>query len=128
MLSYTRYPEIDFTHFVSTGETTIQNWLEIVIDYGSWGMTSREFYDIRHQTNLFSNEEVNMIINRSVMVEHLHPPTGRTAVLVDSVYKYGLAKIYALKAKNHRWLPEVQVFFTLGEVIDWLGYDVAKCL
>jgi hypothetical protein len=91
-------------------------------------MTTREFYDLRHQINLFSTEETGMIVNRSVMVEHLHPPNGKAAVLVDSIEKYGLAEIYAIQAKNHDWLPEVKVFFTLGEVIDWLGKDVAMYL
>jgi hypothetical protein len=84
---YTRHPDHDFTHFVSTGETTIENWLENVVEYGSEGMTTRELYDLRHQTNMFSTEEIGMIINRSVMVEHLHPPNGKTAVLVDTVEK-----------------------------------------
>ena len=128
MLSYTRYPDLDFTHFVSEGKTTIENWLETVIGYGSDGLSVRELYDLRSQTNLFTTEETGMIVNRSVMVEHLHPPNGKTAVLVDSVEKYGLAEIYALQAKNHTWLPEVKVFFTLGEAIKWLGKDIARCL
>ena len=128
MLIYTRHPDLDFTYFVSEGETTIENWLESLTEYANEGMTTRELYDLRQQTNLFSTEGTGMIINRSVMVKHLHPPNGRTAVVVDDVVKYGIAEIYALQAKNHEELSEIKVFFTLGEAIGWLGNDVARCL
>ena len=84
-------------------------------------MTTRELYDLRHQTNLFSTEEIGMITNRSVMVEDLHPPNGKTVILVENAEKYVLAEIYALQAENHEGLSEVKVFFTLGEAIDWFG-------
>ena len=128
ILSYTKHPDHDFTHFISEDETSIKNWLETLIEYGTAGMTTREFYDLRHQTNLFSTEEIGMIINRSVMVEDLHPPNGKTVILVDNAEKYVLAELYAIQAENHERLSEVKVFFTLGEAIDWLGKDVAQCL
>jgi hypothetical protein len=128
MLTYTRHQDLDFAHFVSEGETTIENWLETAQRYAQKGINTRELYDLRQQTNLFSVEEVGMIINRSVMVTSLHSPNGRTAIVVDDANKYSLAKIYELQAQNHEGLHDVQVFFALGEAIEWLGKDVARCL
>jgi hypothetical protein len=128
MLSYTRYPDLDFTHFISEGETTIQNWLETAQRYALSGINTRELYDLRQQTNLFSVEEVGMIVNRSMMATRLHPPNGRTAIVVDDTAKYSLAQIYALQAQNHEGLHDVQVFFALGEAIEWMGQDLAQCL
>jgi hypothetical protein len=65
MLSYTRHPELDFTRFVSAGFTSIDNWLMTGANYVKEGMTNREFYDRRQQTNLFANDEIGMILNRS---------------------------------------------------------------
>ena len=128
LLSYIIYLDFDFTHFVSEHETSIENWLETVQRYGTEGMTTRELYDFRWQTNLFSTEDIGMIVNRSVMVEHLHPPNGMTAIVVNDAVQYSLAKIYALQTRNHEKLPDVKVFFALGEAIAWLGDDVSKCL
>lgn len=39
MLEYTRYPDDDFTWLVSKGDTTIDEWLKTVQQYGREGMT-----------------------------------------------------------------------------------------
>ena len=128
MLSYTIYPEIDFTHFVSKGYTTIQDWLKTVREYGKAGMTGRELYDLRQQTNFFSFEEIGMILQRTLQDSHLRPPNGKTAVVVDELAKFMLTRIYESQAKNHKGLANLYVFYGLGEAVEWLGNDVDRYL
>jgi hypothetical protein len=128
MLSFTRHPEIDFTHFVSIGYTTIQDWLKTVIEYGKVGMTGRELYDLRQQTNLFSVEEVGMIFQRTLKDAHLRPPDGKTAVVVDEMAKVALIKVYESQARDHKGLSNLHVFYGLGEAVEWLGHDIAQFL
>ena len=124
MLSYTRHPEVDFTHFVSKGYTTIQDWLKTVREYGKAGMTGRELYDLRQQTNFFSVEEIGMILQRTLQDAHLRPPNGKTAVVVDEMAKVMLTRIYESQAKDHKGLANLHVFYGLGEAVEWLGNDV----
>ena len=128
MLSYTRHPEVDFTHFVSKGYTTIQDWLNTVIEYGKEGMTRRELYDLRQQTNFFSVEEIGMIFQRTLQDAQLRPPDGKTAVVVDEMAKFRLTKIYESQAKDHKGLANLHVFYGLGEAVEWLGKDVDQYL
>ena len=128
MLTYTRHPDLDFTRFFSEGETTIENWLETVQRYGKEGMTTRALYDLRQQTNLFTNEEVGSILHQTVKDQGLRPPNGKTAVLVDEAAKFGISRMYELQAELEGVSSNTQVFYSLDEALEWLGQDVAQCL
>ena len=128
MLTYTRHPDLDFTHFVSTGDTTIENWLETVQRYGGEGMTTRELYDLRQHTNLFTNEEIGEIISLALKNKPLHKPGRKTAIVVDSPSQFGLSRMYGLKSEVEGVLTRTKVFYTMGEAVAWLGNDVAPCL
>jgi hypothetical protein len=125
MLSYTRYPDLDFTYFVSEGETTIENWFKTVLRYARDGMTTRELYDLRQQTNIFTNDEVGMILHQTLKDQALRPPNGKTAVIVDKAIKYGLSRMYALYAEVEDVSSTTEVFYKLDDAFDWLGDDVA---
>ena len=128
MLSYTRYPDLDFTYFVSEGETTIENWLETVHRYGRDGMTSREIYDLRQQTNIYTNDEVGMILQQTMRDQALRPPNGNTAVIVDKAIKFGLSRMYEMQAEISDVSSNTQVFYKLDDATEWLGDDVADCI
>lgn len=128
MLTYTRYPEFDFTCFVSKGETTIEDWLQAITNYGAEGMTTLELYDLRQQTNLFSVEEISRILKRTLSDKDLRPPKGKTAVLVDEAVKFGLARMYEMRAEAEDISSNTQVFLGLDQALDWLGEDVARCI
>jgi len=128
MLSFTRYPEIDFTWFVSKGETSIENWLQTVGYYGKEGMTTRELYDLRQQTNLFSVEDIGMILKQTIEDQALRPPNGKTAVVVDEVVKYGLSRMYEMQAEAKGVSSNTQVFYQMVTATNWLGDDVAQCV
>jgi hypothetical protein len=128
MLTYTRFPEFDFTRFVSKGETTIEMWLQTIASYGAEGMTTRELYDLRQQTNLFSVEEISRILNQTLNDQDLRPPKGKTAVVVDEAVKFGLARMYELRAEAEDISSNTQVFLDLDQALDWLGEDVARCI
>jgi len=128
MLSYKRYPDFNFTHFVSEGETTIENWLETVRRYGRDGMTTRELYDLRQQTNIFTNDEIGLILKKTMRDQALRPPTGRTAVIVDKAIKYGLSRMYGIQAEISGVSSKTEVFYQLDEAIEWLGEDIARCV
>lgn len=128
MLTYTRYPEIDFTCFVSKGETTIEDWLQTITNYGAEGMTTRELYDLRQQTNLFSAEEISRLLNQTINDQDLRPPEGKTAVMVDEAVKFGLARMYEMQAEAQDVSSTTQVFLELDQALDWLGEDVARCI
>jgi hypothetical protein len=128
MLTYTRYPDLDFTYFVSEGETNIEEWLETVLRYGRDGMTTREIYDLRQQTNVYTNDEVGLILHQTKKDQALRPPNGKTAVVVDKAIKYGLSRMYALHAEVEDVPSTTEVFYQLDEAVDWLGGDVADCI
>jgi len=128
MLSFTKYPEIDFTWFVSKGETTIEGWLQTVGNYGKEGMTTREIYDLRQQTNLFSVEDIGMILEKTMEDQALRPPDGKTAIVVDEVVKYGLSRMYEMQAEAEGAASNTQVFYQMDVAANWLGDDVAQCV
>jgi len=128
MLSYTRHPNLDFTCFVSDGETTIENWLKTIHEYGAERMTTRELYDLRGQTNLFSNDEVGQILEIALKNQAIHEGNRKTAVVVDTISQFGLSRMYELKSEVEGVLTKTQVFYQLDDAIEWLGDDVASCI
>lgn len=125
MLYYTKHPDLDFTCFVSQGETTIGNWLQTVSDYAAEGMTTRELYDLRGQTNLFSNDEIGQILGVALKNREIHKNNRKTALVVDNGPQFGLSRMYQLKSEVEGVLTKTQVFYQLDEAIEWLGDDVA---
>lgn len=128
MLSYTRYSDFDFTHFVSEGETSIENWLQTVHNYGRDGMTPRELYDLRGQTNLFANDEIEKILAIAVKNHAIHTSNRKTALVVGDRAQFGLSRMYELKSEVEGVHTKTQVFYELDQAIEWLGNDVADCL
>lgn len=128
MLSYTRHPNLDFTCFVSDGETTTENWLKTIHEYGAERMTTRELYDLRGQTNLFSNDEVGQILEIALKNRAIHEGNRKTAVVVDTISQFGLSRMYELKSEVEGVLTKTQVFYQLDDAIEWLGDDVAACI
>ena len=126
MLTYTRGPDFEFTHFVSVGDTTIDNWLETVRNYCEEGVAKLELYDYRQQTNLFTNDEIDRIIELVIEVQKLRPPEGKTAILVNKEAMFGLARMYDSKAKIHGVLLETEIFYEQHEAFEWLGQGVAQ--
>jgi hypothetical protein len=63
MMTYTRHSEHDFTLIVSKGDTTIDEWLNTLAQYSAEGISRLELYDLREHTNLFSNDEIEMILD-----------------------------------------------------------------
>lgn len=128
MLSFFRFPGLGFSLFVSRGETSIEAWLHTVRQYGQEGMTTRELYDLRPQTNLFSNEEIATILQQTVEDRQLRPPNGTTAILVNEAVKYGLSRMFGMQAEVRGVSSVTQVFFELDDALNWLGDDVADCV
>lgn len=128
MLSYTRFPTLDFTCFVSKDETTIENWLETVHNYGQDGMTTRELYDLRRQTNLFSNDEIGEILEVALKNRAIHTNNRKTAVLVYNISQFGLSRMYELTSEVKGVLTKTQVFYQLDDATEWLGDNVADCI
>jgi hypothetical protein len=126
MITYTRFPKSDFTLFVSKGDTTIEQWLDMVRLYSSEGLTRLELYDLRLHTNLFSNDEIDQIMSLSLSMDSKHPRSSvvKTALLVKEVVQYGLSRMYEMKAKVSGVEPEVQAFYDITEAADWLGEQV----
>jgi len=128
MLSYTRHPNLDFTCFVSDGETTIEEWLKTVRNYRSEGLTNRELYDIRLHQNLYSNEEIGQILEVAVNNRAMHTKNRRTAIVVGNLPQFGLSRMYALKSEIEGVLTKAHVFYQVDDALEWLGDDVAGCI
>jgi hypothetical protein len=126
MLSYWRYPDLDLSLFVSKGETRIEEWLGTVRQYGTEGLTTRELYDLRQQTNLYTSKEITAILHQTMEDQTLRPPGQKTAVVVDEAVKFGLSRMYAMQAEAQGASSVLQVFFDLDEALRWLGEDVAR--
>lgn len=91
-------------------------------------MTTRELYDLRLHTNLFSNEEIDKILKVGVKNKPIHKPNRKTALVVDNSSQFGLSRMYELKAEIEGILTSTQVFYKLENALDWLGDDVAGCV
>ena len=84
MLACTKSTNLDFTHFVSTRDTTIENWLETVQRYGGEDMTTRELCDQRPLTHLFTNKEIGEILTLALMNIPLPKSDRKTALVADN--------------------------------------------
>ena len=127
MMTFTRYPEQDFTLFVSKGNTSIEEWLAVEKSSRSEGLTRLELYDLRLHTNLFSNDEIEMILAESVIHHRHRPPDAKTAVLVSEAAQFGLSRMYELKAEVEGIEFPTEIYYDLTEALDGLG-DAVKDL
>ena len=128
MMKHTRYPEQDFTLFVSKGNTSIDEWLAVEKSYRSEGLTRLELYDLRLHTNLFSNDEIEMILSESVNHHHRRPPDAKTAVIVLEAAQFGLSRMYELKAEVEGIESPTGIYYGLTEALEWLGDEVKDLL
>jgi hypothetical protein len=87
-------------------------------------MTTHELYDLNQQTNLFTVEEIGEILTQTIEDQSLRPPNGKTAILVDKVVKFGLARMYEMRAEAEKIASHTQVFFHLKAALNWLGDDL----
>jgi hypothetical protein len=122
MMTYTRHAEHDFTLFVSKGDTTIDEWLDTIVQYSLKGISRLELYDLREHTNLFSNDEIEMILAHAVKNTDIRPKGNRTAILVSGEAQYGLSRMYEGIAMVEGLLNnDTMAFYNLAEAVDWLG-------
>ena len=128
MMLYTRHPDFDFTYLVSESETTIEDWLETIEKYRSEGLTKRELYDLRYHRALYSNEEIEKIIEVAVANRAMHTTERKTAIVVTNPSQFGLSRMYELKSEVEGVPTKLQVFYRVDEAIQWLGNDVAVCI
>jgi hypothetical protein len=128
MIFYTRYPEQNFTLFISKGDTTIDEWLATVSRYGSDGMTRLELYDLRLHTNLYSNDEIERILQKTISDASLRPAGAKTAVLVNETSQFGLARMYELKSEVEGIESTIQINYSLIEGTEWLGGNIKELL
>jgi hypothetical protein len=125
VLRYTRYPEFDFTWFVSEGHTPIGDWLETVRRYGMEGMTRFELYDLRGHITVFSPDDIGEILKQTIADIDLRPPGGKTAVVVNDVVQLGLTALYSAYAKSYGITTETNEFSDVRDAAAWLGKDIA---
>ena len=128
MLNYKRYPQQDFTLFTSMDETPIEQWLDIVKAYGEVGMTRLELYDLRNQSNAYSNEEIEKILIQTVEDRELRPNEAKTAVVVNTTLKFGLVRMYEQMAALQDIKSETKVFYDIDKAVEWLGDQVKEIL
>ena len=129
MMTYTRYPEQDFTLFVSKGDTTIEEWLDTVGRYSARGISRLELYDLRSHTNLFSNDEIEQFLIHALDNSNIRPKNNKTALLVNHGVLYGLSRMYESLTKiegieNN----DTEVFDTLEDAVEWLGEQAKVAL
>ena len=123
MMTYTRYPEQDFTLFVSKGNTTIDEWLDTVGRYSNIeGISRLELYDMRTHTNLFSNDEIEQLLFHALDNSSIRPKNNRTALLVNQGELYGLSRMYESMTKIEGITNnDTEVFDNLEDAVEWLG-------
>jgi hypothetical protein len=105
MLSFTRYPKLDFTWFISEGETTTENWFQTVSSYRKEGVTTFELYDLRQQTNLFSVEEIEMILHYTHNSESSRPSNTTAINRKTSVVKHEIINVRQTRDKYSKSTP-----------------------
>jgi len=129
MMTYTRHSENDFTLFVSKGDTTIDEWLDTVAQYNTKGISRLELYDLREHTNLFSNDEIEMILAHAVKNTNIRPKGNRTAILVKGEAQYGLSRMYEGIAMVEGLLNnDTMAFYNMAEAVEWLGEPAKEAL
>ena len=129
MITYTRHPEHDLTLFVSKGDTTIDEWLDTLKQYGAEGITKYELFDLKHHSNLFSSQEIERIIGFVSNNAKYRPPETKTALVVDKAAMYGVSRVYDILAEIEGIEGLVtEVFYNIDEAIEWLGEQVKDTL
>lgn len=129
-MTYTRYPEQDFTLFISKGDTTIDDWIDTIGRYSATeGISRLELYDLRTHTNLFSNDEIERLLFHALDNTNIRPKNNRTALLVNQGVLYGLSRMYESMTKvegieNN----DTEVFDTLEDAVEWLGEQAKVAL
>lgn len=129
MMTYTRHPKHDFTLFISTGNTTIGEWLDTEGRYNTRGISRLELYDLRTHKNIFTNNEIEQILAHASKNANIRPKGNKTALLVSESIQYGLSRMYGSLAEiegieNYK----TGVFYELAEAIEWLGEEVKDVL
>jgi hypothetical protein len=129
MMTYTRHPEQDFTLFVSTGDTSLDEWLDTVSRYSTKGISRLELYDLREHTNLFSNDEIGLILAHAFKNTKIRPIGNKTAILVKGEAQFGLSRMYEgiamVEGLQHN---ETMAFYKIEEALEWLGEPAKDAL
>jgi len=129
MLTYTIFPDYDFTLFVSQGDTQADEWIKTLISYGTKGITRYELFDLRQHTYLFSTQEVEKILNLTIRNTEHRPQETKTAIVVDKAAMYGISRIYDILAEIEGIEGLVtEVFYDIGEAVEWLGEQIKKAM
>ena len=122
MMRYTRHSEHDFTLFVSIGDTTIDEWLDTIARYSMEGISRLELYDLREHTNLFSNDEIEMILAHAIKNTNIRPKENKTAIVVSGEAQFGLSRMYAgIAMVEGLENNETMAFYTMEQAVAWLG-------
>jgi len=129
MMTYTLHSEHDFTLFVSKGDTTIDKWLDAIAQYSTAGISRLELYDLREHTNLFSNDEIEMILAHAVKNTNIRPNGNRTAILVSGEAQYGLSRMYeGIAMVEGLQNNDTMAFYNMEEAVEWLGEPAKDAL
>ena len=129
MLTYTRFPNHDFTLFVSHGDTKSDEWIKTLIDYGTEGITTYELFDLRQHTYLFSTQDLEKILNLTTSNLKYRPPETRTALVVDKTAMYGVSRVYDILAEVEGIEGLVtSVFYDIDDAVEWLGEQVREAI
>ena len=129
MMTFTRHSEYDFTLFVSTGNTTIKEWLDAVERYSANGISRLELYDLRQHTNLFSNDEIEKILTHAIKNTTIRPESNKTAILVGGEAQFGLSRMYeGIAMVEGLQKNETMAFYNIEEAADWLGEPAKEAL
>ena len=129
MMTYTRYAEHDFTLFVSTNGTTIDEWLDTIARYSTEGISKLELYDLREQANLFSNDEIERILAHAVNNTNIRPEGNKTAILVSGKAQFGLSRMYeGIAIVEGLQNNETMAFYNIEEAVEWLGEPAKDAL
>jgi hypothetical protein len=126
MMTYTRHSGHDFTLFVSIGDTSIDEWLDTIARYSAGGISRLELYDLREHTNLFSNDEIEMILAHAIKNTDIRPKENKTAIVVSGEAQFGLSRMYeGIATVEGLENNETMAFYNVEEAVAWLG-DPAK--
>ena len=129
MMSYTRHSEQDFTLFVSIGATSIDEWLDTIAGYSARRISRLELYDLREHTNLFSNDEIEMILAHAIKNTNIRPKENKTAIVVSGEVQFGLSRMYEGIAKVEGLENnETMAFYNMDQAVEWLGRPAKEAL
>lgn len=118
-------PSVNLTTFKAIGVMDVDDFYDCLQNYYEAGVTALALWDLSEAvlSDLTSDEISNLAQYGSQLAATRK--TGKTAIVFDSPFEYGLGRIFQTYVEMNTTPVEVRLFRNLVEAVAWLGVEGA---